>query len=103
MLDRAYGERNGEDSRDETVQHAEALEQLSAWSNEEFKSNLEPNHFEALTREDAKQKVLQEYDQRYRPELCQAERSLILEVLDTAWKDHLYYMDHLRSGIGTMS
>ena len=37
---------------------------------------------------------------RYRPELGQAERSLILELLDTAWKDHLYHMDHLRSGIG---
>jgi preprotein translocase subunit SecA len=23
-----------------------------------------------------------------------------LEVLDTAWKEHLYYMDHLRQGIG---
>ena len=36
----------------------------------------------------------------YRPELYQVELTLILEVLDTAWKDHLYYMDHLRSGIG---
>jgi preprotein translocase subunit SecA len=40
------------------------------------------------------------YDARYRPELHQAERSLILDILDTAWKDHLYYMDHLRSSIG---
>ena len=28
---------------------------------------------------------------------------MILEVLDTAWKDHLYYMDHVRSGIGLVS
>jgi preprotein translocase subunit SecA len=25
---------------------------------------------------------------------------LTLEVLDHAWKEHLYYMDHLRQGIG---
>ena len=44
--------------------------------------------------------MLHAYDKRYRPELYQVERALILEILDTAWKDHLYYMDHLRSGIG---
>ena len=44
--------------------------------------------------------MLSLYDNRFRPELGQAERSLILEILDTAWKDHLYHMDHLRSGIG---
>ena len=43
---------------------------------------------------------LQKVDQRFRPELGQAERVLLLEMLDHAWKEHLYYMDHLRSGIG---
>ena len=28
------------------------------------------------------------------------ERALLLNHLDRAWKDHLYTMDHLRSGIG---
>ena len=28
------------------------------------------------------------------------ERSLLLNQLDTSWKNHLYTMDHLRSGIG---
>jgi preprotein translocase subunit SecA len=28
------------------------------------------------------------------------ERSLILNLLDTAWKDHLLVMDHLRSSVG---
>ncbi|MFN9975728.1 MAG: hypothetical protein ACK58T_38125, partial [Phycisphaerae bacterium] len=30
----------------------------------------------------------------------QTERSVLLEILDTAWKDHLYFMGHLRQGIG---
>ncbi len=30
------------------------------------------------------------------------ERSLFLNQLDTSWKNHLYTMDHLRSGIGLM-
>ena len=47
-----------------------------------------------------RERVLHAYDTRYRPELYQVERALILEVLDTAWKDHLYYMDHLRPASG---
>lgn len=44
--------------------------------------------------------VLQKVDRRFRAELGQAERVLLLEMLDHAWKEHLYYMDHLRSTIG---
>lgn len=36
----------------------------------------------------------------YRPELREVERTLLLQFLDSGWKDHLYAMDHLRSGIG---
>ena len=39
-------------------------------------------------------------DARYRPEMCEMERVLLLQVLDGAWKDHLYGMAHLRQGIG---
>ena len=28
------------------------------------------------------------------------ERALVLQILDTAWKDHLLAMDHLRSSVG---
>ena len=28
------------------------------------------------------------------------ERTLLLEIVDTAWKDHLLVMDHLRSSVG---
>ena len=38
------------------------------------------------------------FDDRYRPEMRGMERSLLLNQLDTSWKNHLYTMDHLRSG-----
>ena len=28
------------------------------------------------------------------------ERALLLQILDTAWKEHLLAMDHLRSSVG---
>jgi len=38
-----------------------------------------------------------------RGEMVQLERTIILEVLDPAWKDHLYAMDQLRDSIGFRS
>ena len=40
------------------------------------------------------------FDAVYRPEMRGMERSLLLGRLDASWKNHLYTMDHLRSGIG---
>ena len=38
---------------------------------------------------------------RYGPELMRAaEKSLVLQILDQQWKDHLLHLDHLRQGIG---
>ena len=37
---------------------------------------------------------------KYRPEMQKLERALLLNLLDTAWKDHLLVMDHLRNSVG---
>ncbi|MCH7685741.1 MAG: preprotein translocase subunit SecA [Planctomycetes bacterium] len=79
------------------------LSQLADRANEVFHSTLSPDDFRPFTRDDVLEKLSIEFHKRYRPELYQAERSLILEVLDSSWKDHLYYMDHVRSGIGLVS
>ncbi|MFH1303771.1 MAG: SEC-C metal-binding domain-containing protein, partial [Planctomycetota bacterium] len=76
------------------------LGELVKWANQELETNLTTEELEPLSDDAVRSRLYQAYNQRYRPELSQAERSLILEVLDTSWKDHLYYMDHLRSGIG---
>jgi preprotein translocase subunit SecA len=48
--------------------------------------------------------VVERYEEKERalgPEMMrQHERSLMLYVIDTAWKDHLLAMDHLKEGIG---
>ncbi len=49
-------------------------------------------------------RVVERYEKKERtlgPEVMrQHERSLMLYVIDTAWKDHLLAMDHLKEGIG---
>ncbi|MEX0702005.1 MAG: preprotein translocase subunit SecA [Planctomycetales bacterium] len=102
-LDRAYGE-NGHNGREQgPPEHAEVLAEMARWANDELRVEVDPQAIQGLTREAARQQVLSRYDSRFRPEFAQAERSLILEVLDTAWKDHLYHMDHVRSTIGLAS
>jgi preprotein translocase subunit SecA len=38
-------------------------------------------------------------DDHFRPEMRRLERNLVLQILDSAWKDHLLAMDHLRSSV----
>jgi preprotein translocase subunit SecA len=56
-----------------------------------------------LNPEKARQLLWNAFDERYRPEMRGMERNLILDRLDSSWKNHLYTMDHLRSTIGLRS
>ena len=96
LLERAYGPDNGHFEEPDI----EAFAEMSAWVQREFEVEWTVDELSELDPETARNRLLSLYDGRYRPELGQAEQSLILEILDTAWKDHLYHMDHLRSGIG---
>ena len=50
---------------------------------------------------DAVNRKMAEKVARHGPELMRAaEKSLVLQVLDQQWKDHLLQLDHLRQGIG---
>jgi len=79
---------------------ATAFSKFAEFFRKNFRMSLDLSELEKLTNEQAKNYCLQRIDDVYRPELGQAERFLLLEMLDHAWKEHLYYMDHLRSGIG---
>ena len=39
-------------------------------------------------------------DARYRPEMREMEKTVLLDILDSSWMEHLRTMDHLRSSIG---
>jgi preprotein translocase subunit SecA len=52
-----------------------------------------------LDRDELKNRLTVVVEDRFRPEMRVLERSLVLQILDTAWKDHLLAMDHLRSAV----
>ncbi|MBS0204854.1 MAG: preprotein translocase subunit SecA [Planctomycetes bacterium] len=82
------------------VTNPAAVTELIEWTNREFQTELDPAEFQQSNRRSLANVVRWAYERKYRPELYQTERNVIIDTLDTAWKDHLYFMDHLRSGIG---
>jgi preprotein translocase subunit SecA len=70
---------------------------IKSWLNEE-----EALHEDSLKKRiiDAAQKFYQEREKEIEPQLMrQVEKSIMLQSLDSYWKEHLAAMDHLREGI----
>jgi preprotein translocase subunit SecA len=70
------------------------------WFKEQLGVEVPAEELTGVTLEEARQRLWNAYDLRYRPEMRRMERSLLLSQLDSSWKNHLYTMDHLRQGIG---
>ena len=74
--------------------------ELAEWFQQHFHIQLDQEYLTDMTQEEAREYLWDAYDLQYRPEMRRMERSLLLNQLDTAWKNHLYTMDHLRSTVG---
>ncbi|MDR1925609.1 MAG: SEC-C domain-containing protein [Planctomycetaceae bacterium] len=80
------------------------LKEFIDWANREFAGDL----YGGLTTElvqgwdiaEIEDRVCSIIEDRYNPEMRKMERALVLQILDSIWKDHLLVMDHLRSSIG---
>ncbi|MBL8820496.1 MAG: preprotein translocase subunit SecA [Planctomyces sp.] len=76
------------------------ISEIVSWGEKEHKLTFNVDVLKSLPANRVRMTVLNSIDRAFRPEMQQTERSVLLEILDTAWKDHLYYMGHLRQGIG---
>ncbi len=73
---------------------------MTDWLQRSLDYKVDPQKLAALNREQLERKLETAVEDRYRPEMRRLERELVLQILDTAWKDHLLAMDHLRSSVG---
>ena len=89
-----------QNSRPKATLTEKQTSELLHWVEQELGLGLNADRLRTLTAEKARSEILQGIDQLFRPELRQTERSILLEFVDTAWKEHLYFMGHLRQGIG---
>src|SRR5262245_48292124 len=78
------------------------LDSLSNWLDESLHCKLSGEQIGEFDRESLEQRLLAAIDDRYRPEMRRMERMLLLQIVDTMWKDHLLVMDRLRSSVGLM-
>jgi preprotein translocase subunit SecA len=78
----------------------EPLEKLVAWVAENLRGQLQVEDIERMQREDLLRKLTEVVEERFRPEMRRMERSILLQIVDMGWKDHLLAMDHLRSSVG---
>jgi len=76
-----------------------ALRALRDWLSEEFSYELSLEDMDGIRREELENHVTAAIEDHFRPEMRKMERRLLLELLDSAWKDHLLVMDHLKSGV----
>ena len=78
----------------------EDAKELADWTRAEMNLEIPESVLTGITKAQARDMLWNAFDARNRPEMRRMERSLLLNHLDTAWKNHLYTMDHLRSGVG---
>ena len=87
-----------------TLDHAAGgngeLDSFLPWLRETLRSPLTVEDLKKLRRAELEQALGNAVEDRYRPEMRRMERALLLSLVDTAWKDHLLAMDHLRSSVG---
>ena len=76
------------------------LNDLAGWLKDACDSEITTEELAKLDRDEAIRRVTREVEDKYRPEMRKMERALLLQILDTAWKEHLLAMDHLRSSVG---
>ena len=79
---------------------ADDAKELTDWARTELGLVIEADQLVGRSRDDARSRLLNAYDAKYRPEMHAVERGLVLEQSDGAWKAHLLTMDSLRSGVG---
>ena len=105
-VDQAYGRMNEvfglEDAQDvaDPAGHEESLRSLTEWLRNELQCEWADEDIAEMSAEQFETRLTELLDDRFRPEMRKMERALVLQLLDSGWKEHLLVMDHLRSSVG---
>ena len=82
---------------------SEAIEEVAQWMQSSLAWKGEAKELKKLNKSEVENKFMQAIDDRYFPEIRRMERTVLLTQLDSAWKDHLLAMDHVRSSVNFRS
>jgi len=101
-LDGVFG-RNESKRMSEFATGSNSAESLAQWMQTELGWKGTAAELGKMTRDECRGKLSQAFDDRYHPEIRRMERTVLLQTLDSSWKDHLLAMDHVRSSVGFRS
>ena len=76
------------------------LHSFADWIQKNVSGEITADTLTSLHRDALEKKLITAVEERYRPEIRRMERLLLLELVDSGWKEHLLAMDHLRSAVG---
>jgi preprotein translocase subunit SecA len=85
---------------DEAIEKLPESKALAAWVSQRFVTTAPPDEFEGEDTVERRERVRELAHSFLRKELTELERSVLLQIFDVTWKDHLYAMDQLRGTIG---
>ena len=77
-----------------------AASTLSQWFKYSIDYDLDVKTYEKMDQEQLEQRLEAIVEDHFHPEFRRMERMVLLEIVDSAWKDHLLAMDYLRSAVG---
>jgi preprotein translocase subunit SecA len=77
----------------------ETVDKLIGWLQERCHVTASRDMLVDLSRSEFEERFFSQVEDHLRPEMRRMERQVVLQLLDTAWKEHLLAMDHLREAV----
>jgi preprotein translocase subunit SecA len=87
-------------AKDAPAPDTAAVDTLVDWAKQSLDVTLSADQARTAPSGEVRNRLLAALDARYRPEMREMEKAVLLQILDSAWMEHLRAMDHLRSSIG---
>ncbi len=85
---------------DEAIEKMPESRMLAAWVADRFVTQAAPDEFVDEPPQERRERIGELAHAFLRRELTELERTVLLQIYDVTWKDHLYAMDQLRDTIG---
>ncbi len=95
-LSRAWHNGRLDEEIDARLAETRDPEALAAWARQRFDADVQAKDLDGSDPRSVLRNAGREF---FRRELADLERYVLLQIYDSAWKDHLYAMDHLKESI----
>ncbi|MEQ8208640.1 MAG: SEC-C metal-binding domain-containing protein [Lacipirellulaceae bacterium] len=99
-IEALFGSSSADTTLGQATNNNGKLNNLASWLQKTCEVEVDNDELAKLDRDEAERRVSQLIEDKFRPEMRRLERSLLLQILDQGWKEHLRVMQHLRDSVG---